>query len=163
MSESISTSISESLSLSESATIPGDDAPTTPAGDGPAAPTVVVPAPGPAATAPAPVAPTPAAVTAPVAPVVTVPDDEVPLAVLDVEDELQRLAEQIAGEDGLTSIEDEETPLANMNLTASVKHCILHFIELILAAILGGAYVGSTRKQKKEIAEIKKKLEDEER
>ena len=29
--------------------------------------------------------------------------------------------------------------------------------------IMGGAYIGSTRKQKKEIADIKKKLEDGER
>ncbi len=77
---------------------------------------------------------------------------------MDTDDETQT-----ANEDELTPIVDEETPLDNMNLAESVRHCILHFIELILAAIMGGAYIGSTRKQKKEIADIRKKLEDEER
>ena len=131
-----------STSDSDSATpvVPGGDGPATPAGDGPAAPvgTGIVPAAA--------------------APVVAVQDDEVPLAVMDVEDELQESDEQ-----GLTPIEDEETPLANKDLVESVRHCILHFIELILAAIMGGTYIGSTRKQKKEIAALKKELEDKER
>ena len=80
------------------------------------------------------------------------------MAVMDTDDGVQAV-----DENELTSITDEETPLDNMNLAESVRHCILHFIELILAAIMGGAYIGSTRKQKKEIADIKKKLEDEER
>lgn len=80
-----------------------------------------------------------------------------------MEGELQGLAEQLVGGQGLTSIEDEDTPLANMNLPHAIRHCILHIIELILAAIMGGVYVGSTRKKKKEIAELKKELGDEER
>lgn len=142
--------------------VPGGDGPAAPAGDGPAAGVGVVPAPGPAAAAPVAPAVTPAAAVAPTAPVVTVPDEDVPLGVMDLEDELQRLAEQLVGGEGLTSIEDEEVPLANTNLATNVGHYVIHIIELILAVITGGVYVG-TRKQKKEIAELKKGLGDEER
>jgi len=143
--------------------VPGGDGPTVPAGDGPAAGVGVVPAPGPAAVAPAaPVVTPAAAAVTPPAPVVTVPDEEVPLGVMDLEDELQRLAEQLVGGQGLTSVEEEDVPLANTNLAANVRHYVIHIIEVILAVLTGGVYIG-TRKQKKEIAELKKGLEDEER
>ncbi|MCI8712122.1 MAG: hypothetical protein HFH23_07550 [Ruminococcus sp.] len=149
--------------MSAGVVVPGGDGPTAPAGDGPAAGVGVVPAPAPAAVAPVtPAAPTPATAVAPPTPVITVPDEDVPLGVMDLEDELQRLANQLVGGEGLTSIEDEEVPLANTNLATNVGHYVIHIIELILAVITGGVYVG-TRKQKKEIAKLKKELGDEER
>ena len=109
-----------------------------------------------------PVAPTPAAAAvAPVAPVVTVPDNEVPLGVMEQEEEPEELINQPI-ENELMQIEDEDVPLASTDLAASGRHWVIHIIELILAAIMGGTYV-ETRRQKKELLELKKRLEDEER
>lgn len=60
-------------------------------------------------------------------------------------------------------IEERETPLAVMDNAADAQHCPLHILELILTAVMGGAYIGSTRKQKKEIAKLEDKLGDKER
>ncbi len=87
-------------------------------------------------------------------------DEEVPLAVLD-EEELPEVADETDGVQELTEVIDEEVPLVNTNLVEDVKHCILHFFEWILAAILSVYYVANTKKQKKEIAELKNGLEHE--
>ena len=90
-------------------------------------------------------------------------DEKVPLAVLtDEEEELPEAVtvDETEGEaeseeeQTLTDIVDEEVPLTG-NLVEDMKHCILHFFEWILAAILSGYYVVSTKKQKKEIAELR--------
>ena len=96
------------------------------------------------------------------APVVEVEDEEVPLAVMDVEDEIEDDNVE-AEDDGLIELENEEVPLANTNIIENVHHCIMHFIELIIAAALSVYYVGSTKKQKKEITGLKKEIEDKER
>ena len=107
----------------------------------------------PAATPGAAVTPVAAVADTVTPPVVQVDDPDVPLSVL--EDE--------ADDQEMVGIEDQEVPLANTDLVDNVKHCILHFIEWLLAAIMAGAYIGSTRKQKKEIAELKRELDDEEK
>lgn len=85
------------------------------------------------------------------------------MTVLPEEEDVQVPVEQPEDVQETVNITDEEVPQAEFGGTPSVKHCPMHFIELILAAIMGGAYVGSTRKQKKEIKELKKGLGDEER
>ena len=92
---------------------------------------------------------------------IQVEDEEVPLAVLT--DEQEELSEAADSEDEqlLTTVEDEEVPLAN-NVVENVRNCILHFLEWLVAAALGGYYVVSTRKQKKEIAELRRVEHDDE-
>ena len=82
----------------------------------------------------------------------------------DEEDEIPDVANEIESEEELilTEVTDEEVPLAN-NLVEDVKHCVMHFFEWILAAILAGYYVVSTKKQKKEIAELRSELEHEDK
>ncbi|MCI8895135.1 MAG: hypothetical protein HFI42_12280 [Lachnospiraceae bacterium] len=60
-------------------------------------------------------------------------------------------------------IEDDDVPLAVMDNVADDQHCPLHLAGLILAAVTGGAYIGATRKQKKQIAKLEKELGDKER
>ncbi|XCP84468.1 hypothetical protein ABXS75_15595 [Roseburia hominis] len=101
--------------------------------------------------APVAAAATPAPTPTPATPVEVIEDEEVPLAVVDTENEedVQELA----------PIEDEETPLANMDLKESVKHCILHIIELLIAGGLAIFYIGDTSKQKQKIRELKEKID----
>ena len=96
---------------------------------------------------------------------VTVPDDTVPLAVLEEEDELQSIEDQDEDDQAVVQLDDGEVPLANIETDQGmgVSHRILHYTELILAAIMGGAYIGSTRKQKKELSALRKRIDDEER
>ncbi len=84
-------------------------------------------------------------------PLVNVPDEEVPLAVIDTDDE-EDLQE-------LVPVEEEETPLANKTLKESVKHCILHIIELLIAAGLAVFYIGDTSKQKRKIRKLQEQLD----
>ena len=93
----------------------------------------------------------------------SVPDEEVPLAVVEEDDLVDLDEEQDENEREIEQIEDEEVPLVNVDSGMSQSHRILHYTELILAAVMGGAYIGSTRKQKKEISALKKRRDDEER
>lgn len=85
-----------------------------------------------------------------------------PIPVMPDEEEETLITEAGGGQE-FTEVQDEEVPLDNTNLAQSVKHCVLHFMELLMAAVVGGAYIGSTRKQKREIAKMKKGHGDEER
>ena len=58
----------------------------------------------------------------------------------------------------LIESEDGEVPLADTNLVESAKHCILHFLEMLLAGGLFLYNAGSTKKQKKELAELRDKI-----
>ena len=152
MSQSVSASDSASLSASVSATVlPDDGTLIAPAGDGPAAPAVTGTAPAviPLTTAPTPVG-------------IEVPDDAVPLGVMEDEDELQSIEDQ---DEEIAELEDGEVPLVNMDSDQGMGlgHRVVHYTELILAAIMGGAYIGSTRKQKKELSALRKRIDDEER
>lgn len=128
-----------------------------------AAPAAAIPLPDAAVPAVAPAIP--AAVT-PVVPVppavpevddpVVVEDEEVPLAVMDDENETVNDPE-------LEELEDEEVPLANSNLTQSTRHRIMHIIELIMAVAMSVFYVGDTKKQEKEISKLKTKFNDKEK
>lgn len=101
---------------------------------------------------------------APEAPEIVIPDEDVPLTVVnDDEEEVQAPVEQPEDVQETVNITDEDVPLADMGGTPNAKHTPLHYAELILAAVLGGVYVGSNRKQRKEIKELKKELGDEER
>lgn len=100
--------------------------------------------------------------------VVPVAEEEVPLAVVDLEEDddeeetLQGLveeAEEAGEEQDLVSVAEEEVPLAN-NVVEEVKKCATHFWVWILTAIMSVFYVGSTRKQKKELEELRNGVED---
>ncbi|MCI8355621.1 MAG: hypothetical protein HFI47_11245 [Lachnospiraceae bacterium] len=86
-------------------------------------------------------------------------EEEVPLAVMDEED-IQEPADETEEDEEVVVVEDEEVPLAN-NLVESAKHCILHFWEWLIAAVLAGYYVINTKKEKNEIAELKGKRDHE--
>ncbi len=75
-------------------------------------------------------------------------------------DGVQDLEDETGESQELVEAEDEEVPLAKTSLVEDVKHCILHFLEWILAAVLAGYYVGSTKKQEKKIAELRKDIDD---
>ena len=53
-------------------------------------------------------------------------------------------------------IDEPEQPLASPSVIAGAKHCIFHFLELILAGGTAAYGVGSGRKDKKKIDELKK-------
>lgn len=100
----------------------------------------------------APGAPAPTVTT----PVIETPVEEVPLQpIIEDENDTPSPTEQVEGRQEFTEAVDDEVPLDNMNLAQNVKHCILHFVELLLAAAVGGTYIASTRKQKREIAKLK--------
>ena len=103
-------------------------------------------------------APVPVAAGAPVpqAPVVAVEDEEVPLAVLDVEDE------QGLENPEIVEVEDEDVPLANAEVE-DTRHAAPYVWGGLLAAALAGGYVGNKKiKQKRMlIAGKDKKNEDE--
>ena len=104
---------------------------------------------------------------APAAPTVAIPDLPIPLALpetdedlIDVEDAEVPLAvaedddtDDMDGQD-LVEVEDAEVPLADASVTDSVKHCIFHFFELLLAVAVGVYGVVSTKKQKLQIEEL---------
>ncbi len=94
------------------------------------------------------------------APAIQVEDEEVPLAVMDIEDDIE---DEITDDQELFEVENEEVPLANTGIIENVHHCITHFIELIIAGVLSLYYVGSTKKEKKEITGLKKDIDDKER
>ena len=71
-------------------------------------------------------------------------EEEVPLPVEDEDDS------------GEVDIDDETLPLVSPDLVMGTKHCISHFLELILAGGVTAYGFGSTRKKKKEIDELKK-------
>ena len=71
-------------------------------------------------------------------------EDEVPLPVEDEEDT------------EIEDIEDDPLPMSSPDLIVGAKHCITHFLELILAGGVTAYGFGSTRKQKKEIDDLKK-------
>ena len=81
------------------------------------------------------------------------------------EDELQSIEDQDEDDQEIAELEDGEVPLVNMDSDQGLGlgHRVMHYTELILAAVMGGAYIGSTRKQKKELSALKKKIDDEER
>ena len=109
--------------------------------------------------------------TVPTAPIGTVPIDtppveqpeipSVPVPVIPDDGEDEGIINENEDSNEIVKSGDDEVPLDNTDLSKGVKHCILHFLELLLAAVMGGVYAGSTRKQKKEIAKLKG--EDEER
>jgi len=76
-------------------------------------------------------------------------DEEVPLAVMDEEEPEE-----------LQNIEDEEVPLADMPLVSGVQHTVQHILELGGAGLLPLLLAGSNRKKKKEVTELKKRLEN---
>ena len=117
-----------------------------------------------APAAAAPVAPVPAVADAqtPEAPTVELEDEEVPLGVMDLEadDELADTDEQTP----VVELEDEEVPLADAAaLAQSAGHGVSHIIEIVTTGVLSVFFAGSTRKQKKEVSELKKELDDKER
>ncbi|WP_300773346.1 hypothetical protein [uncultured Acetatifactor sp.] len=71
-------------------------------------------------------------------------DEDVPLPV--EEDE----------EPEMEDLEDDTVPLSSPDLVVGAKHCITHFLELILAGGVTAYGFGSTRKQKKEIDDLKR-------
>ncbi len=117
----------------------------------PETPTPVTPTPITPAT-PTPVAPTPAtpATVTPVTPVtatiVQVPDEQVPLANIDV------------AKDELKEVPDEKVPLANMDLDQH-KCCILHFLIMLLALIVELFYTRSMKKRQARIFELREQIE----
>ena len=61
-------------------------------------------------------------------------------------------------------LEDEEVPLADAAaLAQSASHGVSHIIEIVTTGVLSVFFAGSTRKQKKEVSELKKELDDKER
>ena len=72
------------------------------------------------------------------------------------EEEVPPLAVEEEDEQEVIDIEDDTTPLASPEVVAGAKHCITHFLSLILAGGTAAYGVGSTRKDKKEIDELKK-------
>ena len=46
--------------------------------------------------------------------------------------------------------------MVSPEIAVGAKHCVTHFLELILAGGVSAYGIGSTRKQKKEINELKK-------
>ncbi len=72
------------------------------------------------------------------------------------EEETPPLAVEAEEEEETVEIEDEEQPLASPSVIAGAKHCIFHFLELILAGGTAAYGVGSGRKEKKKIDELKK-------
>ncbi len=83
-----------------------------------------------------------------------VEDAEVPLAVAEDDDT------DDMDDAGLVEVEDAEVPLAGADLTESVKHCILHFFELLLAVVVGTYGVASTKKQKNRIVELRNEKDE---
>ncbi len=71
-------------------------------------------------------------------------EDVPPLAVTDEEE-----AEYV-------DIDEESLPLVSPEIAISAKHCVTHILEYILAGGVTAYGIGSTRKQKKEINELKK-------
>ena len=110
-------------------------------------------------------APMPAA--APAVPVVQVVDEEVPLAVLDVEDEVEadNGVAEAADNQELITVEDEETPLANtkLDIIENAHKCATHFGGMIVAAALSAYYVVSSKKRDKEITDLRKERDSKER
>ena len=113
--------------------------------------------------APAPVIPVPVE-----QPVTDIEDQEVPLGVQPEEnedsgsqEEQDEQGQQDDQED--VTIDDGDVPLADMNNISDTKHCPVHGSGLLLAAIMGGIFAGSTRKQKKEVNRLKEGLGDKER
>ena len=119
--------------------------------------------------APAPVIPVPVE-----QPVTDIEDQEVPLGVQPEENEdsgsQEEQDEQGQQDDQeeqdsqeTVTIDDGDVPLADMNNISDTKHCPVHGSGLLLAAIMGGIFAGSTRKQKKEVNRLKEGLGDKER
>lgn len=71
-------------------------------------------------------------------------EDVPPLAVADEE------------ETGYVDIDDESLPLVSPEIAIGTKHCVTHILEYILAGGVTAYGVGNSRKQKKEIKELKK-------
>lgn len=90
--------------------------------------------------------------------VVQIEDEEVPLAVLDEEDEEDGL-DEIEDEEGLLDIEDEEVPLAEAVVSSGVHHYVQHVCELVASGLLPIFLAGSNRKKKKEVSGLKERLE----
>ncbi|MCI9096464.1 MAG: hypothetical protein HFI95_09795 [Lachnospiraceae bacterium] len=104
-------------------------------------------------------APADADAQAPEAPTVELEDEEVPLGVMDLEadDELAETDDQ----ESFVELDDEEVPLADAAaLAQSAGHGISHIIEIVATGVLSVFVAGSNRKQKKEISELKKELDD---
>ena len=104
-------------------------------------------------------APAAADAQAPEAPTVELEDEEVPLGVMDLEadDELAETDDQ----ESFVELDDEEVPLADAAaLAQSAGHGISHIIEIVATGVLSVFVAGSNRKQKKEISELKKELDD---
>ncbi len=103
------------------------------------------------------VEPAPVAAAAPTAVVETIPEaeeieeieeDPVPLGVLDDEEE-----------GGLEEIEEEDVPLAAMEAVSGLQHTFQHVCELVASGILPFFLLGSNRKKKKELSELKDQVE----
>ena len=58
----------------------------------------------------------------------------------------------------LTAIEEEDTPLADMELE-SHKCCIMHFLLMLIALIILGFYTRSRKKHQEKIHELREELE----
>lgn len=118
----------------------------------------------PAAAAPA-AAPTAApalaaAVPAPAAPAaVPVADDPVPLAVMGDEDQ-QEAQEEITDDPGLQEVQDEDVPLAAGGIVGGLQHNFQHVCEAFASGFLPLLLLGSNRKRRKEVSELKKQIDD---
>ncbi|MFG6364995.1 hypothetical protein [Schaedlerella sp.] len=57
-------------------------------------------------------------------------------------------------------ISDPDTPLVDMALTNGLIHHIQHICELFTSAFLPFFYVGSNRKRRKKVSELKKEIDE---
>lgn len=83
-------------------------------------------------------------------------DEEDDAVDVDSEEEDVPLPVDEEEESDLEDIEDEDLPMSSSDVIMGAKHCITHFLELILAGGVTAYGFGSTRKQKKEIDDLKK-------
>ncbi|MCM1025987.1 MAG: hypothetical protein NC432_06100 [Roseburia sp.] len=74
---------------------------------------------------------------------------------MEIEEEVPPLAVENEEDTESIDIEEETAPLASAGVIEGAKHCVFHFLELILAGGTAAYGVGSTRKDKKKINDLK--------
>jgi len=102
------------------------------------------------------VTPTPAAAPTP-APAVTpvvVPVEDTPVPLADMSD-----IDSPDNEETRT-VEDEETPLANMAAATGLVHQIQHVCEVVASGVLPFLFAGSNRKRKNRLSELRKEIDE---
>lgn len=72
------------------------------------------------------------------------------------EEDVPPLAVTDEDEAGYVDIDEESLPLVSPEIAIGAKHCVTHILEYILAGGVTAYGIGSSRKQKKEINELKK-------